>query len=128
MLFRQILHEDLGCASYVIADGGEAAVVDPKWQIEDYLELAHEHDVRIRHVLETHNHADHLSGRGRLAAATGATLWVSAEAGAEYEHEPLGEGTALELGDARITALRGRFLRTCSSGRCCTRTSAAPRT
>jgi glyoxylase-like metal-dependent hydrolase (beta-lactamase superfamily II)/rhodanese-related sulfurtransferase len=106
MLFRQILHEDLGCASYVIADGGEAAVVDPKWQIEDYLELAHEHDVRIRHVLETHNHADHLSGRGRLAAATGATLHVSAEAGAEYDHEPLEDGTTLELGDARITALR----------------------
>jgi len=106
MLFRQILHEDLGCASYVIADGGEAAIVDPNWQIEDYLELAHEHDVRIRHVLETHNHADHLSGRGRLAAATGATLWVSAEAGAEYDHEPLEDGTTLELGDARITALR----------------------
>jgi len=106
MLFRQILHEDLGCASYVIADGGEAAVVDPKWQIEDYLELAHEHDVRIRHVLETHNHADHLSGRGRLAAATGATLWVSAEAGAEYDHEPLEDDTAIELGDVRITALR----------------------
>src|SRR5918911_1848157 len=105
MLFRQILHEDLGCASYVIADGGEAAVVDPKWQIEDSLELAHEHDVRIRHVLETHTHADHLSGRGRLAAATGATLHVSAEAGDEYDHEPLEEGTALELGDARITAL-----------------------
>ena len=94
MLFRQVLHEDLGCASYVIADGGEAVVVDPKWQVEDYLELAHEHDVRIRHVLETHNHADHLSGRGRLAAATGATLWVSAEAGAEYDHEPLAEARA----------------------------------
>jgi hydroxyacylglutathione hydrolase len=106
MLFRQVLHEDLGCASYVIADGGEAAVVDPKWQIEDYLELAHEHDVRIRHVLETHNHADHLSGRGRLAAATGATLYVSAEAGAEYDHEPLEEGTVIELGRARITTLR----------------------
>src|ERR671930_1377841 len=106
MLFRQILHEDLGCASYVIADGGEAAVVDPKWQIEDYLELAHEHDFRIRHVLETHNHADHLSGRGRLAAATGATLHVSAEAGAQYDHEPLEEGTTLQFGDAHITALR----------------------
>src|ERR671934_2096700 len=106
MLFRQILHEDLGCASYVIADGGEAVVVDPKWQIEDYLELAHEHDFRIRHVLEPHTHAAHLSGRGRLAAATGATLHVSAEAGAEYEHEPLEEGTTIELGEARITALR----------------------
>jgi hydroxyacylglutathione hydrolase len=106
MLFRQILHEDLGCASYLVADSGEAAVVDPKWQIEDYLELAHQHDLRIRHVLETHNHADHLSGRGRLAAATDATLHVSAEAGAAYDHEPLEEGTVIELGDARITALR----------------------
>src|SRR5947209_17243823 len=105
MFFRQILHEDLGCASYVMAEGGGAAVGDPKWRIEDYLELAHEHDFRIRHVLETHNHADHLSGHGRLAAATGATLHVSAEAGAEHDHEPLAEGTALELGDARITAL-----------------------
>src|SRR5919204_1688085 len=101
MLFRQILHEDLGCASYVVADGGEAAVVDPKWQIEDYLELAHEHDFRIRHVLETHNHADHLSGRGRLAVATGATIHVSRDAGGEYEHEPLGDGDAIELGDTR---------------------------
>ena len=106
MLFRQVLHEDLGCASYVIADGGEAAVVDPKWEIEEYLDLAREHDFRIRHVLETHNHADHLSGHGRLAAATGATLHVSREAGAEYDHEPLEEGTTIEVGDARITAVR----------------------
>src|SRR5437763_1218003 len=42
MLFRQVLHEDLGCASYVIADGGEAAVVDPKWEIEEYLDLERE--------------------------------------------------------------------------------------
>jgi glyoxylase-like metal-dependent hydrolase (beta-lactamase superfamily II)/rhodanese-related sulfurtransferase len=106
MFFRQVLHEDLGCASYVIADGGEAAVVDPKWEIEEYLALAREHDFRIRHVLETHNHADHLSGRGRLAAATGAALHVSAEAGAEYDHEPLEDGTTIELGEARITAVR----------------------
>src|SRR5919201_3254395 len=106
MFFRQVLHEDLGCASYVVADGGEAAVVDPKWEIEDYLELALEHDFHIRHVLETHNHADHLSGHGRLAADTGATLYVSAEAGAEFDHEPLEEGTTVELGRARITACR----------------------
>src|ERR687887_251903 len=100
MLFRQVLHEDLGCASYMVADGGEAAVVDPKWEIEDYLDLAREHSFRIRHVLETHNHADHLSGHGRLAAATGATLHVAAEAGAAYEHEPLEEGTTVAIGDA----------------------------
>jgi glyoxylase-like metal-dependent hydrolase (beta-lactamase superfamily II)/rhodanese-related sulfurtransferase len=105
MLFRQVLHEDLACASYVVADGGEAAVVDPKWEIDDYLELAREHGFRIRHVLETHNHADHLSGHGRLAQATGATIHVSAEAGAEYEHEPLRDGTTIRVGEARITAL-----------------------
>jgi hydroxyacylglutathione hydrolase len=105
MFFRQVLHEDLACASYVLADRGEAAVVDPKWQPEDYLDLGDEHDLRIEHVLETHNHADHLSGHGRLAEATGATLHVSAKAGAEFEHEPLADGSELELGDVTIRAL-----------------------
>jgi hydroxyacylglutathione hydrolase len=105
MFFRQVLHEDLACASYVIADRSRAAVVDPKWEIEDYLRLADEHELRIAHVLETHNHADHLSGHGRLAEATQATLHVSGDAGAEYEHEPLGDGHELELGKARIRVL-----------------------
>jgi hydroxyacylglutathione hydrolase len=105
MLFRQVLHEDLGCASYLIAGDSEAVVVDPMWEIEAYLALAAEQELVITHVLETHNHADHLSGRGRLSAATGGTLHVSGEAGVEYEHEPLADGDTLELGDARITAL-----------------------
>ena len=105
MFFRQLLHEDLACASYVFGDGDEAAVVDPKWEIESYIELAREHDLRITHVLETHNHADHLSGHGRLVEATGATLHVSGDAGAEYEHEPLHDGSSLELGDAHVEAL-----------------------
>ena len=105
MFFRQLLHEDLACASYVVADGGEAAVVDPKWEIEDYLELAREHGFQIRHVLQTHNHADHLSGHGRLVAATGATIHVSAAAGVEYDCEPLADGTTIGLGEARITAV-----------------------
>ncbi len=66
MFFRQVLHEDLGCASYLLAAGGEAAVVDPKWEVEDYLELAALHGFSLRHVLETHTHADHVSGRARL--------------------------------------------------------------
>jgi hydroxyacylglutathione hydrolase len=105
MFFRQVLHEDLACASYVIADGGEAAIVDPKWELEDYLELADQHDFRVAHVLETHNHADHVSGHGRLAEATGAALHVSGDAGVEYEHEPLADGSELELGDLLIRAL-----------------------
>ena len=66
MFFRQVLHEDLGCASYVIAEGGEAVVVDPKWDVSDYLRLAAQHRCALRHVLETHTHADHVSGRARL--------------------------------------------------------------
>jgi hydroxyacylglutathione hydrolase len=102
LLFRQIIHEDLGCASYLIGDPGSgvAAVVDPQWDIDPYLQLARLHGVRIEHVLETHNHADHVSGHGRLARATGATIHVSELAGAEYEHEPLSPGQVLELGEA----------------------------
>ena len=105
MFFRQVLHSDLGCASYVVSDGGEAAVIDPKWEIEEYLALAEEHGFEIRHVLETHNHADHVSGRGRLAEATGAAIHVSEDAGVAYEHEPLADGDAVEVGDARIVAV-----------------------
>lgn len=105
MFFRQVLHEDLGCASYVIADGGEAAVIDPKWQVEDYLMLADEHGFEIRHILETHNHADHVSGHGRLREATGAAIHVSADAGVAYEHQPLADGDIVEVGKARITAV-----------------------
>ena len=105
MFFRQVLHPDLGCASYVIADAGVAAVVDPKWEIEDYLAIAHEQGFEIRHVLETHNHADHVSGRGRLAAATGATIHVSPTPGLAYRHEVLADGDALAFGDVRLEAL-----------------------
>ena len=105
MFFRQVLHDDLGCASYVVADGGEAAVIDPKWEIEEYLELAEEHGFAITHVLETHNHADHVSGRGRLQAATGATIHVSDRAGVAFEHEPLSDGGSVSFGDVRIVAM-----------------------
>jgi len=73
VLFRQVVNEDLGCASYLVGDpsAGVAAVVDPQWDVDPYLRLARLHGVEIAHVLETHNHADHVSGHGRLAAATG---------------------------------------------------------
>jgi hydroxyacylglutathione hydrolase len=108
LLFRQIIHEDLGCASYLVGDPGSgvAAVIDPQWDVDPYLHLSRLHGVRIEHVLETHNHADHVSGHGRLARASGATIHVSELAGAEYEHEPLADGAVLELGeDVKIEAI-----------------------
>jgi hydroxyacylglutathione hydrolase len=107
VLFRQVLHPDLGCASYLIADttAGVGAVVDPKWDIDEYLELARVHDVRIAHVVETHNHADHMSGRSRLVEVTGATCWVHPLAGAEYPHRPFADGEQVQLGEVGLRAL-----------------------
>ena len=107
MIFRQITHEDLGCASYFVGDhsAGVAAVVDPRFEIDEYLELARYLGVQIDHVLETHNHADHVSGHGRLAAATGATIHIHRGAQAEYEHQPFEDGYELELGSLTMRAV-----------------------
>src|SRR3954449_9220115 len=107
MIFRQVTHDDLGCASYLIGDedAGVAAVVDPRFEVDEYLELARYMGVSIEHVLETHNHADHVSGHGRLAAATGATIHIHRLAEPDYEHEPFEDGWELELGSLRVRAL-----------------------
>ncbi len=107
MLFKQITHDDLGCASYLIGDehAGVAAVVDPRFDIDEYLELARYRGVTIEHVLETHTHADHVSGHGRLVAATGARIHVHSAAEPDYEHEPFEDGWELELGSLAVRAL-----------------------
>jgi hydroxyacylglutathione hydrolase len=107
VIFRQITHEDLGCASYFIGDldAGIAAVVDPRFEIDEYLELARYLGVQIDHVLETHNHADHVSGHGRLAAATGATIHVHRLAEPDYDHAPFDDGFELGLGLLTVRVL-----------------------
>ena len=107
VIFRQIVHDDLGCASYLIGDehAGVAAVVDPRFEIGRYLELARYLGVEIEHVLETHTHADHVSGHGRLAAATGAVIHIHRDAGAEYDHEPFDDGWELGLGAVLVRAI-----------------------
>jgi glyoxylase-like metal-dependent hydrolase (beta-lactamase superfamily II)/rhodanese-related sulfurtransferase len=107
MIFRQITHDDLGCASYLIGDekAGVAAVVDPRFEIAEYLDLARYMGVNIEHILETHNHADHVSGHGRLSAATGATIHVHRDAAPDYDHEPFDDGWELELGALTVRAL-----------------------
>jgi hydroxyacylglutathione hydrolase len=107
VIFRQIVHDDLGCASYFVGDehAGVAAVIDPRFEIDAYLELARYLAVHIDHVLETHNHADHVSGHGRLAAATGAAIHVHRDAGVSYRHEPFDDGHELELGSVLVRAI-----------------------
>ncbi|MDA8068890.1 MAG: MBL fold metallo-hydrolase [Actinomycetota bacterium] len=107
MIFRQITHDDLGCASYFIGDekAGVAAVVDPRFEIDEYLDLARYVGVRIEHIFETHNHADHVSGHGRLAAATGAVIHIHREAQPAYAHEPFDDGDEFQLGALTVRAL-----------------------
>ncbi len=107
MIFRQIIHDDLGCASYLIGDAsaGVAAVVDPRFEIDEYLKLARYLGVKIVDIFETHNHADHVSGHGRLADATGATIHVHRLVEPEFAHEPFDHGDEWELGSVRIEAL-----------------------
>src|SRR3954467_9394941 len=107
MIFRQIAHEDLGCASYLIGDeeAGVATVVDPRLDIGEDLRLARYLGVHIEHILETHNHADHVSGHGRLAAATGALIHVHELAEVKYEHEAFADGWELTLGTVLVRAV-----------------------
>ena len=104
MLFLQLVDDDLGCASYLVGDehAGVAVVVDPAYRIEPYLEAADKHGVRIAAVLETHTHADHVSGHGRLALEHGIPVRVHAAAGAAFPHEPLADGEEIEVGDVVV--------------------------
>ena len=107
VLFRQFVDGDLGCASYLIGDEdtGSAFVVDPAFAIEPYLEEAERRGVRIERVLETHTHADHVSGHGRLALEHGCAVYVHEEARADFPHQPLRDGEVMEIGTVRVSVL-----------------------
>jgi hydroxyacylglutathione hydrolase len=107
VLFRQFVDDDLGCASYLVGceDAGEAVVVDPAYAIEQYLDEAERREVRIVRVLETHTHADHVSGHGRLALEHGVPVSVHPLAGTDYPSEPLTDGAELEVGNVGLRVI-----------------------
>jgi hydroxyacylglutathione hydrolase len=107
VLFRQFVDDDLGCASYLIGDSatGEALVVDPAYAIEQYLEAATAESVRIVRVLETHTHADHVSGHGRFALEHGVPVSVHPLAEPEFEFDPLDDGETLHVGSVPVRVL-----------------------
>jgi hydroxyacylglutathione hydrolase len=100
VLFKQFLDDDLGCASYLVGDerAGVAVVVDPPYHVEPVLAEVERHDVRLVGVLETHTHADHVSGHGRLALEHGVPIRIHEGAEASFAHEPLEDGTEVEVG------------------------------
>ncbi|HET9407681.1 MAG TPA: rhodanese-like domain-containing protein [Candidatus Sulfotelmatobacter sp.] len=105
MYFEQFYLGCLAHASYMLASNGEAIVVDPQRDVELYLQAAREHQVKIRHIFETHLHADFVSGHQELAARTGAKIYIGAQAGAKFDHVPVREGFELKAGELRVHVL-----------------------
>ena len=107
MLFAQILNDDLGCASYLVGCevAGEVAVVDPHLAIEPILAEAERLEARIVRTIETHTHADHVSGHGRLALDHGVPVTIHAAAGAVYPHEPMADGDEIEVGNVVLRCI-----------------------
>ena len=107
MLFAQILNDDLGCASYIVGceEAQEAVVVDPPLEIESVLTEANRLDVRIVRTLETHTHADHVSGHGRLALEHGIPVSIHPAAGAEYPSNTLEDGDEVAVGNVTLRCI-----------------------
>src|SRR5437870_8052364 len=107
MYFKQILDERCGCASYVIASrqSHEAAIVDPSIHLDQYDALLEERDFRLRYLIDTHVHADHVSGARQLAARHAAEVCLHESAQVAYPFRPLHDGEELELGQLRLRVL-----------------------
>jgi hydroxyacylglutathione hydrolase len=105
MYFEQFYLGCLAHASYMLGSEGEAAVVDPQRDVEIYLKAAEQQGLKIRHIFETHLHADFVSGHLELAKRTGARIHIGAHAGATFPHVALHDGSEVQVGKLRITAL-----------------------
>lgn len=107
MYTQQFFVEGLGCASYLVGceAKGVAAVVDPDREVQKYLDVAASRGLKITHIIETHLHADHVSGNSDLAARTGADIYVHEAGGAEFPHKPLKHEDVIELGNIRLKVL-----------------------
>lgn len=112
MVLERFFHEKLAQASYLVGDtdAAQAIVIDPNRDVEQYIEAANRHSVKIVAVTETHIHADYLSGSRELAAATGAKLYLSDEGDADWKYafpaEPLKQGSTLRVGAVRLDVIK----------------------
>jgi len=109
IIFEQFEAGGISHYSYFIGDllSGEAAVIDPRRDVEAYVELAKKHRLRIRHAIETHIHADFVSGARELAARTGARIRASVEGGARYGFpiDPIRDGDVIHVGGVELEAM-----------------------
>jgi glyoxylase-like metal-dependent hydrolase (beta-lactamase superfamily II)/rhodanese-related sulfurtransferase len=108
LYFKQLVKEDLGCASYIVGctNEGVCAVIDPRLDmVDDILELTAAKGLQVKAVIETHNHADHISGHGELSRRTGAEIYVHEQADVKYPHKNLKDGDELRFGVARLRVI-----------------------
>jgi hydroxyacylglutathione hydrolase len=108
MIFQQLVNDEAGCLSYLIgcARAGVAMIVDPgRDRVGDYVAMAWRKGLTITHVVDTHIHADHVSGNQVLAAQTGATVCIHAAAEAKYRHLPVEDGNELRVGTVGLRVL-----------------------
>ena len=109
MFFKQFSVKGMGCLSYLIGCpmAKKACVVDPKRDVQDYLDTAREKGMEITHVFETHVHADHVSGSQELRSRTGADIYFMEGTPVEFDHKEVREHEIMEFGKVRL-----RFLKT----------------
>lgn len=105
MYFEQFYLPCLSHASYMIGSGGVAAVVDPRRDVDIYLDEARRRELRIGYVIETHLHEDFVSGHRELAEVTGAAIYLGARAGAAFRHVPVRDGDLISFGNCRLEFL-----------------------
>ncbi len=112
MYFEQFYLGCLAHASYLLGSQGEAVVVDPQRDVELYLQAARENGLAIRHIFETHLHADFVSGHRELAERTGAKIYIGEKARAKFPHVGVTDGTIVTFGESLIRALCRRSIKT----------------
>jgi hydroxyacylglutathione hydrolase len=107
MYFKQIAVPGMGCMSYVVGcpAAGVAAVVDPKRDVQDYLEISRNEGMKITHIFETHVHADHVSGNLELQSHTGADIYFYENAPVTFPHKTVKEGDVIKLGVVKLEVL-----------------------
>lgn len=104
MWFEQVVRPETGCAAYLVGslESGECAVYDPLWDPQPYLDAASKHSSQIRYIMDSHSHADHVSGARRLAKITGAELILPELADITYKATRVAGGEKIRLGEVTM--------------------------
>src|ERR1041384_5086396 len=105
MYFKQFYLNCLAHASYLIGSDGEAAVVDPQRDVDQYLKEAAAQNLEIKYIIETHLHADFISGHRELTARTGAEIVFGERAGAAFPHRAVKDGDGLDIGRVKLQVM-----------------------